>query len=756
MAQKLSIQIALEGGAEIARQLDALGAAGKKAFTEIGRAAEQVGGFDRLDPGTIATKLEKFGLTGAEAIGKISSAVQQAGRLEGLVQGVTQAEQAFGALGKVLIPIGGELRKIAQAGQSLYAVVGPIGVAGVAAFAGITAAITAAAQATIGFADQINKVNNEAIRIGATVERVDQFRAGLEAAGVSAESIGEILKSKLASEQGVKGLEQFITALERMPDGLARSQAATQQFGQAGAELIRILQAGGRLTGFATGKLINDDDARKATELGQAINRLGTSFARMGSVQLAPQLTTGINAVTSAVQALGSRLEQTPWTSFLNAASLGLNPIYSLLSSLNGAFTLLGSTAQQAGQRVQQAGQQAGIGFTTFGTTVQQGTQQATTAFTTFGTVVKQTGAQAEGVGSQVTGMFTQWGTSADQATSTTNNFSTTLGSIPWSSSSSMATAMWNSIIGLINDGINALMRYIGAQSQVGAPVAGGAPAGGPGGGIGSNASGGLLGGRGTGTSDSNLAWLSRGEYIMPARAVRQPGVLSFLESLRRSGRIPGFAGGGLVGGPADAIIDGILGTVNLIDTAMRSFGNRMDSLVRTFVDGLNSSFSALDKSMADIQIAIIKQLEVLSKATGSSKAIVKNARGGLLGGRGTGTSDSNLAWVSRGEHIMPARAVRQPGVLALLEALRRSGGNLGHVLDGMGRFALGGMVRSPMPAFASGGLAGGGHLGTLTLGLPSGGSVSVRASTSVVDQLRKEAALAQVRLGGRKPSRYS
>ena len=42
----------------------------------------------------------------------------------------------------------------------------------------------------------------------------------------------------------------------------------------------------------------------------------------------------------------------------------------------------------------------------------------------------------------------------------------------------------------------------------------------------------------------------------------------------------------------------------------------------------------------------------------------------------------------------MPARAVAQPGVLAFLEALRRSGGNLSRVLDGMGRFAIGGMVR--------------------------------------------------------------
>jgi hypothetical protein len=130
-------------------------------------------------------------------------------------------------------------------------------------------------------------------------------------------------------------------------------------------------------------------------------------------------------------------------------------------------------------------------------------------------------------------------------------------------------------------------------------------------------------------------------------------------------------------------------------------------------------------------------------------------AQGGLLGGRGTGTSDSNLAWVSRGEYITPARAVRQPGVLAFLEALRRSGGNLSRVLDGMGRFALGGLVPRPALAFADGGTVGGmSHVSINFPGLPPVGGL--RASSGVVEQLQKAAALAQVRSGGRKPSRYS
>lgn len=149
--------------------------------------------------------------------------------------------------------------------------------------------------------------------------------------------------------------------------------------------------------------------------------------------------------------------------------------------------------------------------------------------------------------------------------------------------------------------------------------------------------------------------------------------------------------------------------------------------------------------------------LRIEGGSTGSPAAPAPQgalAGGGLLGGRGTGTSDSNLAWVSRGEYITPARAVAQPGVLAFLEALRRSGGNLRDVIDGMGRFALGGLVvpQVSIPAFA-----GGGAMNNVTIQFPGLPEITgLRASSSVVDELRKAAAMAQVRSGGRKPSRWS
>ena len=58
-------------------------------------------------------------------------------------------------------------------------------------------------------------------------------------------------------------------------------------------------------------------------------------------------------------------------------------------------------------------------------------------------------------------------------------------------------------------------------------------------------ANGGHVKGQGTGTSDSIMAMLSNGEFVIPAWLVKKFGV-GFFESLRQ-GQMPGFAGGGLL-----------------------------------------------------------------------------------------------------------------------------------------------------------------------------------------------------------------
>jgi len=135
------------------------------------------------------------------------------------------------------------------------------------------------------------------------------------------------------------------------------------------------------------------------------------------------------------------------------------------------------------------------------------------------------------------------------------------------------------------------------------------------------------------------------------------------------------------------------------------------------------------------------RTLNILRGATPAQDSVAA-ARGGIIGGRGSGTSDSNLAWLSRGEFVIRAAAVRHfgAGFFAALNA---------GMLPG---FALGGLVPRAIPAFA-----GGGSMSNVTIafpGLPPVGGL--RASSAVVEELQRSAALAQVRSGGRKPSRYS
>lgn len=61
------------------------------------------------------------------------------------------------------------------------------------------------------------------------------------------------------------------------------------------------------------------------------------------------------------------------------------------------------------------------------------------------------------------------------------------------------------------------------------------------------HANGGILRGRGTGTSDSNLAWLSNNEYIMPAKQVAKPNNRMILDQMRNGADlIPSFKDGGM------------------------------------------------------------------------------------------------------------------------------------------------------------------------------------------------------------------
>lgn len=119
----------------------------------------------------------------------------------------------------------------------------------------------------------------------------------------------------------------------------------------------------------------------------------------------------------------------------------------------------------------------------------------------------------------------------------------------------------WRSLASTIVSAIQRVVaEYIAQQATLALikafASAGGASTGGSvstaGGGAVTAAGGGHITGPGTSTSDSIPAWLSDGEFVVRAAAVRQPGVLEMLHQLNRGRGRPGasarkFADGGLV-----------------------------------------------------------------------------------------------------------------------------------------------------------------------------------------------------------------
>lgn len=107
--------------------------------------------------------------------------------------------------------------------------------------------------------------------------------------------------------------------------------------------------------------------------------------------------------------------------------------------------------------------------------------------------------------------------------------------------------SVFNTIAGIIKwpintiiDGINTVIKKInGLKVPDWVPVIGGAHTNFPT--IPKLATGGYVGGVGTGTSDSNMAWLSRGEYVVKADTVRRYGV-EFMDALNNGSLA--FSGG--------------------------------------------------------------------------------------------------------------------------------------------------------------------------------------------------------------------
>jgi hypothetical protein len=134
-------------------------------------------------------------------------------------------------------------------------------------------------------------------------------------------------------------------------------------------------------------------------------------------------------------------------------------------------------------------------------------------------------------------------------------------------------------------------------------------------------------------------------------------------------------------------------------------------------------------------------------------------AEGGPVFGRGTATSDSIPAWLSNGEFVLRAAAVKKYG-LSLLNSLNR----MRIDPEAFARFADGGLVRPmqllmPQPLrFAEGGLVppgNGSALRPINLTLGADTFAGLLAPENVAQKLMQVAVSKQIRSAGRRPGYY-
>lgn len=143
-------------------------------------------------------------------------------------------------------------------------------------------------------------------------------------------------------------------------------------------------------------------------------------------------------------------------------------------------------------------------------------------------------------------------------------------------------------------------------------------------------------------------------------------------------------------------------------------------------------------------RVIVQAQDKMLLDANAPFNDAPKKADGGLLSGPGSDTSDNLLAWLSPGEFIMRAAAVRQWGAgnLAAMNALH------------MPKFAGGGMAAravSALPRFAAGGqVSAGAGLQPINLTIPGIGSYPMQASPDVADSLGRAIRMAALKRGSR------
>jgi hypothetical protein len=189
------------------------------------------------------------------------------------------------------------------------------------------------------------------------------------------------------------------------------------------------------------------------------------------------------------------------------------------------------------------------------------------------------------------------------------------------------------------------------------------------------------------------------------------------------------------------------------LPAALQSAGASISSVMSSIADSVEQTLARILEALARARAAASEASSLGGGGDGGSGF----ATGGYVRGAGSGTSDSIPAWLSNGEFVIRAAAVRQYG-LSFLRAVNGMRLNPRQMKVGMPAFAMGGLVdtssRLAPPAVGGGG---GMTMPGASFNLVIGGEMfgTVYAPENTAAALQRFASSAQTRSAGRKPGWY-
>lgn len=225
----------------------------------------------------------------------------------------------------------------------------------------------------------------------------------------------------------------------------------------------------------------------------------------------------------------------------------------------------------------------------------------------------------------------------------------------------------------------------------------------------------------------------------------------------------------GPVGAKIVAAFAAALLALGALKTAVDDFIQFVSDGFSGMVDGIVGFFKDLSDQVTGIIKGLLDWIGDLIKAAAEAAAALfglggggssgqssndnGHAAGGYIRGPGSGTSDSILSWLSNGEYVVRARAVRKYGlgILNAINGLRAPKFSMGGLASVMSSVSP---MRGMLPAYADGGPVSSGRPVVLQIGEDV--FEGLIAPDAVADRLVRFATVRQTRQAGKKPGWYT